>query len=357
VRTLLLFLCLAVSSPVVGTSPDRLAAEIDRWSSVLASDTRTGQLWLDARKTGETALAQAREELRAGRRLLALELLIRAQHSLAAGMYVTARPTVEHKQLAAFEAEWKRLGGVLQDVVSPEGRAKDIVATIRPALVRGFAELSLTQARVYYEASLEYGRNTEPQFGLYYLGAAQAQRGLIDLVRDADMGSAARQPQLRSLETEIDALQRDLLKAYRPPASIDRHTEFIVVSAALKEAREQDAAGHRHAALLRYLQAAQRVAMLTGADGGDATVMKTRLDEAAARFAAGNADHSIGQLFIERARSALASNSPAGNGGATARAVAMEVLPRYFAALEPARPAAPAANPRVTVTLVRWPFT
>jgi hypothetical protein len=357
VRTFLLLLCVVISAPATRAETDRLAAEIDRWSAVLASDTRTGQLWLDAKKAGETALAQAREELRAGRRLLALELLTRVQVSLGAGLYLTGRPQAEHKDHAAFEAEWKRVGTALQDVVSPDGRAADIVAGVRPALVRGLAELSLTQAHDYYAASLEYGRNTEPQFGLYHLGAAQAQRGFIDLARDLTIGSSTRQPQLRSVRTEIDALQGALLEAYRPPASIDRHAEFIVVSAALKEAREQDVAGHRYAALLRYLQAAQRVAMLTGGERADPNVVKTRLDEAAKRLTAANADHSIGQLFVERARSALAADSPAGNGNSTARAVAIEVLPRYFAALEPTDSATPAANPHVTVTLVRWPFT
>jgi hypothetical protein len=34
-----------------------------------------------------------------------------------------------------------------------------------------------------------------------------------------------------------------------------------------------------------------------------------------------------------------------------------DVLPRYFAALEPARPAPSRPAPKVTVTLVRWPYT
>ena len=66
-------------------------------------------------------------------------------------------------------------------------------------------------------------------------------------------------------------------------------------------------------------------------------------------------DHSLARFFIERADSALASSSDAND--AVAAAVATDVLPRYLAALEPARPAPPAGDPRVTVTLVRWPFT
>ena len=40
-----------------------------------------------------------------------------------------------------------------------------------------------------------------------------------------------------------------------------------------------------------------------------------------------------------------------------AAAIAGDVLPRYFEALKPARPQPPRAEPKVTVTLVRWPYT
>jgi len=41
----------------------------------------------------------------------------------------------------------------------------------------------------------------------------------------------------------------------------------------------------------------------------------------------------------------------------SAAAVAEVVLPRYLAALEPAKPRPPSPAPQVTVTLVRWPYT
>jgi hypothetical protein len=80
-----------------------------------------------------------------------------------------------------------------------------------------------------------------------------------------------------------------------------------------------------------------------------------RLRESSARLD-GTADHSLGRFFVERAYSALAT-TPGAVGDAVAAAIAMDVLPRYFSALEAARPAAPVQPARVTVTLVRWPFT
>jgi hypothetical protein len=67
---------------------------------------------------------------------------------------------------------------------------------------------------------------------------------------------------IRSPGPEIDRLQHRLLEAYRPPQSIDRHPDFIRASAALKEARELDAAELRHGALLQTLYAGMLAAPL-----------------------------------------------------------------------------------------------
>jgi len=42
--------------------------------------------------------------------------------------------------------------------------------------VRALAEAAQPQVKVYYEASLDYGRSTTPESGLYYIGTAQAAR-------------------------------------------------------------------------------------------------------------------------------------------------------------------------------------
>lgn len=353
-NALLIVLAVTLFTLSARSQSDPLAAEIARWSKLLASDTRTDTLWLDAKKSGQPLLVQAEDELRKGRRLLALERLAAFNQNAGAALYASGRPVTERKDVAAFEAEWKRVGVALRDVVSQGGGAPDLAANIRPAFVRALAEVSLSQAREFYHASLEYGRNTEPQYGLYYLGAAQSQRSFVDIGRAWPAPAALRPPALRPLRPEIDALQGDLLEAYHPPAAIDRHGEFIAASAALKEARELDAAGRRHAALLRYLQAAQRVATLrppVTIPGGD---VKRKLEESTARLDA-TTDHSVARFFLERAESAIATATAPNE--TVAAAVATDVLPRYFAALEPPRPVAPAGAPRVTVTLVRWPFT
>jgi hypothetical protein len=83
--------------------------------------------------------------------------------------------------------------------------------------------------------------------------------------------------------------------------------------------------------------------------------LKVALAALEKRMASANVDHSLGRLLVEMVESDLAT-SP-GTPTPNALALVTDVLPRYLAALEPAR--APRPNPpaAVTVTLVRWPYT
>jgi hypothetical protein len=334
---------------------DPLAAEIERWSVYLRGNTSTDEMWTQVKQGTEPGLARAGEALKDGRRLLALQRLAAARVNLAATVYLDQRPADQRNSEAGLESEWTRLGQTLRDDLAPPSpRAFDGVA---PAAVRAMGEAAFLQVRVYYEASLEYGRSTAPRYGLFYLGVAESQRQFAAFCRTLSAPSSRRAPAVRALRAELDALEAEILAAYRPPASIDKHSEFIAASAALKEARELDAAGLRYGALLRYLQAAQRLAAIVPAPGPfDRVAIARRLSEAEARFSTGGVDHTIGALLVETARADLAATVPDATPSIAA-AIGSDVIPRYLAALEPARrePARPA--PRVTVTLVRWPYT
>lgn len=327
---------------------DPLATEVRRWSELARTDQSTDEISVEVREGAQPVLAEARSALRDDRRLLALSRLAAARTDLEAARYLRRLTASGPVDQARFEAEWKRVGGDLR----PQLTRVDPAALdgVRPAAIRALGEAALPQVRLFYEASLDYGRNTMPDAGLFYLGAAIAQRDVALWCRSLSTTPAGREPALRSLSPELDALEAELLGAYRPPASIDRHAEFIAASAALKEARELDAAGLRRGALLLYLQATLRTAALRRPTQ-PATVVG--LDDLAARLASGGVDHSIGRLFLEMAQADL----EAAGERATAAAVARDVLPRYFAALEPAPPRPPQPPARVTVTLVRWPFT
>jgi hypothetical protein len=353
IAALLSSFALIVVAAVGATSErkDPLAAEIERWSAFLQNNTRTDENWTQIKQSTQPLVNRAREALGEGRRLLALHRLAAARGNLAAAAYVGERPADKKNDSDFLDAEWKRVGTRLKaDLVS----IPPISTTSSPRRSGPWPSRA-SQVRAFYEASLEYGRSTEPQFGLFYLGQAQAQRDFVSFSRKLTEPSPRRAPPLRSIAGELDTLEGEILDAYRPPASIDKHGDFISASALLKEARELNTACFWRGALLRYLQAVQRLAPLRpGAAPLEGEALASRLKAFESRLSASEFDESIGRLFLEAGQAAAAAP---GAGVPPAWPVATDVLPRYFAALEPARPAPPGQAPRATVTLVRWPYT
>ncbi len=358
-------LAIGTHAQTVRDGNDGIARVIADFASLLASEQSTDQLWTDAKAGVEANLKDAQAAIAVGRRWFALERIAQARQSFLATRFALTHPA-ERKDLAAFEREWTRLGATL-GAAAPKESPLD---PVRPAVVRAMAEVAVAQVRINYDAGLEYGRNTQPEYGLYYVGVADAQRQFITFARGLTLnnpeGSSPQAraagltpPRLRSVGAEIAAVQRELLSLYEPPASVDRHAEFIVASSALKEARQYDAQGWRYGALLRLLQGTQRTAMLRRSAPSDPDDLARQMAELRARLDDPRVDHSIGMLFVERAETALDTKTPVGY--VTAATVLLDVLPRYFAAIEPAQPGTPAARtagaPVATVTLVRWPFT
>ena len=341
----------AMAGGLSRAATDPLADELDRWATFVKTNPATDDLWKELKPGSEAVLARARDALAAGRRLLALQRLAYAREQLLAATYIGERPADQRKDNARFEAEWARMGEVLRaDLKTPPA---DAAASVQPALLRALAEAALPQVGIYYEASLEYGRATMPDSGLYYLGAAQAQRDFAAFARKISE-PAGSPPPLRSIATELEVLDAEMLAAYRPPLSIEKHPQFIAAAAQLKEARELEAAGLRYGALLRYLMAAYRFGPLRAdAPALAAGTLAAELQGFETRLAAGGLDHTLGRLFLETAQSEAAADAGAVNAAVLAR----DVLPRYFAALGPPKPPVPKSAPQVTVTLVRWPYT
>jgi hypothetical protein len=334
---------------------DSVAAEIGRWSTFVSRHPPGDDDWKQVKGVAEPVLARARQALAAGRPLYALNRLAAARTYLAASAYVEGLSAGGPIDSARFEAEWARMGATLGEGL--RAPAPGAMAGIAPAALRALAEAALPQERILYEASLDYGRNTEPQYGVFYLGQAQSQKDFIAMARSLATPAGATEPPARDIEGELDSLETEVLAAYRPPASLDHHPEFIAVSAALKEARELDAAGLRLGALLRYLQAALRFDPLrAGAPPLDAPALRARLRELDERLSSGETDHSLGRMLLEIAQTESDAAGPDSVAPAAA-AIATDVLPRYFAALGPAPPRAASPPARATVTLVRWPYT
>lgn len=313
-------------------TPDPLVQTIERLNHDAVPIAKEAQPRLDA----------AAKALASGRRMLAIYQVATILPTIEAAKFANELPEAERSSEPAFEKAWNRDASLKSEQKLPP---------LEPALVRAFAEGSLLRGRNFYNASLDYARSTTAESGFYYLGRAHGEQALLATLRTLSTGEGAA-PRLRSLAPDLDALQHLLLSVYRPPASIDRHDEFIAASAVLKEARELDEAGFRYGALFRYLDAAQRTGQLAGTLE-TAAELREHLTKWRERLSATSGDASIARLFLELADADLES----GKAPSMASSVDTFVLPRYFDALGPAPAARPKPKALAHVTLIRWPYT
>lgn len=343
---------LATCNGDVGAVSDPIAGEIARWKAWFAADTVTVGFVAQVKRSATTALTSADEALAKGRPAFALLRLGSVRANLEPALYPATRASVT---LEEVDMERARLAprfepSALQPLTRPSGTS---------VLGLALAQSSAMQARQTFDASPAYGEATEPLFGMYYLaqGVSYLDHAAFAARAGASLRSAGeRAPKLRSLAHEIRALRDEMLVAYKPPLSIDRHPEYIGASSATKEALEYDAAGLREGALLRYLQAALRFAPLRASAAAlPATALADGMEAARKQLAEPGVDHSLGTLFLEVAASDV--DTASAGRALVASAVVQDVLPRYFSALRPAVATAAPRTPEVTVTLVRWPYT
>lgn len=335
---------------------DPIARELARWRMRIGSAPTTDEEAKGIREGLSPLLESAARELDGGRRWFALSRLAYSWTNLAAVDYRDRVAAESGKGMPALEAEWKRLGPTLEAAKRGEGWPSFEQA---PAVARAFGEVAQSETGGYFDSSLEYGKATAPEYGLFYLGAAEAQLGLartVAAIRADGPPVAPLAP--RSIDAEIERVENELLAAYRPPASVDFHSVFIRIAGLLKQAREMEHAGLRYGAVQRLLDAKMRLERLVHAERKlDLATSRKRAAEVGARLAASGRDATLAQLFVEIALVQVADPDPAQMGPETAAAVFDAVLPLYFEILGPAPPAPAEVVAQATVTLVRWPYT
>ena len=300
---------LAVSTGASGpppspSRPDPLADDISRWSRYLKENPS---------KDEDVDGAQGRDGARPGQGRGGHErrpVVPRAPAPRAGARRTSRRRSTWTRSRRRRAPTWRRS--------RPSGRASarrcrrtsarpspQALAGVTPAAVRAVGEAALPQVRVFYDASLDYGHNTMADAGFFYLASARAQRDFVEFCRSLSRPVLRRSRRPRAgaaldrgpRSTRSRATSSSL---YRPPASIDRHTDFIVASSTLKEARELDGWGLRYGALLRYLQAAMRIdALRTPGAGPRRAGARRARRRAPARLDAGGRDDSIGRIFLE----------------------------------------------------------
>jgi hypothetical protein len=349
-----LLVALIASSAAAATVDEAISKDIKVWKEFISANTSTDETSKYVRETSEPLLIRAEQALANGSRFYALHVLGAIRGNLYAAKYLASLPTKTRTELSAFEEEWKKIGLTLAPVLS--GKEKPNFDGLSEA-TRAIGEAAFSEVKVYYESSLEYGRDTDPDSGLFYLGLTQGQLDLARFCASLKDGKNTNVHPANQLTDEIDEFEKFLLSQYKPPASIDHHPIFIRSSAMIKQAHELIAANMQDGAFYRYLDARRRFSPITGAGKTiSAEEASERADEIKARLTS-TEDNSLAQLFLEMALFEASDTTPNSKGGETAIVIFNDVLPHYFTALEPENKKTVPPKPEITVTLVRWPYT
>jgi hypothetical protein len=337
------------ASPLALAQDEPLQREVARCLEI-AKAQPSGALFRDV------ALARLRNAdqcLQAGWSACALRDLALAMDAMAS--FAATKPDAGGDTLEALDVEWKR---VQQDLFAkPPAALPESLSSERRAL----AESARSQSREYFDASRDYAIATTFQSGRFYLSLARAHAGFAELVRTLPPKETRPAPAVRALAKDLDDLEQRLVKAYRDKPASEDQTQYTVVSADIKSARELMEAGAPMGALSQYLEAVLAFGLLQvrTPDAAALDALQAAHDSFAERFEDDEIDHGIGRMYFELAECEWARQRarPEAIAARTVQVVLAEVLPRYFAAIDPAREAPAPATPGVVVTMVRWPYT
>jgi len=319
---------------------------------------------------GTTLLDRADTALKSGSCYLALERLTAARQIVEPGAFLATRA----KTLAELtpEVAGSAMTTLEEELGTHRARFERAPAEKLPAAVRAMRAEAAVQAPVL-AATMPMWRDIGDYLGTIYYGGAGIALGRAVAFMDAlPFPASGRAPAIAPLERALEDYERALVAAYRPPEEKDRHVEFISASAALKTAKEVQAAGRAEGTLYVYLRARRIGARLThpGLEASTPETVRAAIERFRPRLE-GPTDHSIAALFLEQAAAQLELAATPPDALRIAAAVVEDVLPEYFrlasdrgaeaASVAPsaAAPVPPpvVAAPAVTVTLVRWPYT
>jgi hypothetical protein len=346
-------------------APARIEAEVNLVRKSVAAKPDSDPQWKAPKAAIAQTLDQAAAELRGGRLYLSLERLSGALVSFRGFERANGKTDDEllNEGLPGIETEAKKARVELAHSV--EQSRQDGSANV-PLALRALAERAQGEAAELIEGGRGFAlltgaaadRVNNFSSALYYVGNSEGQSEAIAFYRSLNLPRTGAPFPLRSVSPELEALQDQTTAAFKPPRSVEQHADFIRLNATLKQAGELDAAHLYAGASYQYLDAVQQFEKLGSAtpDAQKQSKLKADVQEMRARLGASKQDSSLAQLFLERAESRLAK-SPTDDDWKTIATIVEQVMPAYFAMLKPAAVQDHPAVARVTVTLVRWPYT
>ena len=309
-RSLLFGVGLALLCSAVGIASGPAAALRERASTISA---RIDAVPAEYRSAVTTGLDRVENAVKAERHYLALFELERPFEMQSAFEFSSKRADITTTD--AFLEEWKRVG-------APP--APTAPAMKGPIIVQALATSAEARGPATYHASLPYSEDSGVSSGLFYLGESAAMYGFAKFCRSVEWPAVAAAPSLRSIAKELDAIDTEVAKAYGAAEAAQR-AAFINVNVTLKVARETNGRGHYAAALLQYLLARYRFAVI-GAPAAAAADLHGRIDSARASFANSKVDHSVAEFFLQLAAAQMATDTP---GPRAAVVILDHVLPAY----------------------------
>jgi hypothetical protein len=343
----------------------KIEAEVDLLRKSLAAKPDSDPQWKEPKAAIERTLEQAADDNGGGRLYVSLERLSGALVSFRGFERSNGKTDDEllNEGLPGIETEVKKARVELARSVK-ETR-EDGSANV-PVAVRALTEKAQGEAADLIEGGRGFAlltgvaadRVNNFSSALYYVGNSEGQSEAIAFYKSLNLLRTGVPFPLRSVSSELESLQDRATAAFRPPRSIEQHADFIRLNATLKQAGELDAAHLYAGALYQYLDAVQQLEKLGSVTPNAQKQPKLKADvqKMRARVSASKQDSSLAQLFLERAESRLAK-SPGEDDWKTIDTIVEKVMPAYFAMLKPAAVRDHPAVARVTVTLVRWPYT
>ncbi len=299
------------------------------------------------------------DALKAGRLYLALENLAEAFDLFQGGRAASDKAEVVKGGLPAFDAQWNN---ARLKLTALDQKALERNWSHAPAAFQALSEAAQGKTLPLLEGGRGFATSTEPKDGLLYVGEAQGEAEFAQFCATLTLPRKSTSFPLRSLSPELQTLQDKTNAAFQPPKSIELHSRFIGLNSAIKLAQELDARKFYAGTLYQYLEGVRRYSMLDAAplDAAKQSALKDALAAAQKKLAASDQDDSIAQLFLERAAAQIShadGSAPSADEWRSAQIIVDQVLPAYFAAEKPATPVQKASGNRVTITLVRWPYT
>ncbi len=345
-----------------GTPQDpksQIRAEIERLTNSVKEEPITDPDYAPLSSMASQALQAAGAALDSGNIYLSLEKLLQAEDFLQGARFPMEKMESVKSNLPAFEVEWKNVSQIIK---MHDQELRDKNWGTAPAALRGLSETALGRSMPLLEGGYGFAVSTKPGEGLLYLGQAQGEAAFAQFASTLGLVRNGAPFPPRSILPELQKLQAKTNAAFQPPRSIQLHDRFIALNSTLKLAEELDAQRFYAGAVYQYLEAIRHYGMLDApaVDIADQATVKETIVTAQKKLATCKQDHSIAELYLERARAQVAhadGSAPSTDEWRSAQVILDQVLPAYFATKLPSTPLQKSPVKTVQITLVRWPYT